>query len=433
MTPFSWHEDVTLTRRSLSRRGFLYGMSAATAAGAFNFRDVMSLQAADLRKQGKAMILLFMQGGPSQLETFDPKPGTETGGPTEAIDTAVSGIQIAEGWDKTAQQMNDIAIIRSMTNKEGQHERAVYQMHTGYIPSGSIKHPSLGCNIARELSVADRELPAVVSIGNGRAAGIGGGGAGFLGVDYEPFHIATPGNLPDNVATAVNQTRFKRRLGLLDKLENEFATRGGETVVENHRRITDKSSKLVLSPLTKTFDLSQESAQTRASYGDSEFGRGCLLARRLVESGVTFVEVRLGNWDTHQDNFTAVKGLARQCDPALGALIADLKQRGLLDSTLILWTGEFGRTPRVNPRTGRDHWPRNFNALLAGGGIKGGQVIGETSKDGTGLTKDPVNVPDLFCSICQSLNVNPTKENMSPIGRPMKIVDGGKPVSGLFA
>lgn len=433
MTQFSWHEDVTLTRRSLSRRGFLYGTSAAGMAGVFNFRDVMSLQAADLRKQGKAMILLFMQGGPSQLETFDPKPGTDTGGPTQAIDTAVSGIQIAEGWEKTAQQMKDIAIIRSMTNKEGQHERAVYQMHTGYIPSGSIKHPSLGCNIARELSPADRELPAVVSICNGRAAGIGGSGAGFLGVDYEPFHVANPGNLPDNVATTVNESRFKRRLGLLDKLEGEFATRGGETVVENHRRITDKSSKLVLSPLTKTFDLSHESAATRESYGDSEFGRGCLLARRLVESGVTFVEVRLGNWDTHQDNFETVKGLARQCDPALATLIADLKQRGLFDKTLIVWTGEFGRTPRVNPRTGRDHWPRNFNALLAGGGIKGGQVIGETSKDGTSLTKDPVNVPDLFCSICQSLNVNPAKENMSPIGRPMKIVDGGKPVDGLFA
>ncbi len=433
MSIFSWHEDVTLTRHSLSRRGFLYGMSAASAVGAFNFRDVMSAQAADLRREGRAMILLFMQGGPSQLETFDPKPGTENGGPTKAISTAVSGIEIAEGWEETAKQMKDIAVIRSMTNKEGQHERAVYQLHTGYIPSGSIKHPSLGCNIARELAPVARELPAVVSIGNGRAAGVGGSGAGFLGVDYEPFHVASPGNMPDNVATSVGEARFKRRLGLLDKLEGEFASRGGETVVENHRRITDKSSKLVLSPLTKTFDLSHESAETKASYGDSEFGRGCLLARRLVEAGVTFVEVRLGNWDTHQDNFDGVKNLARQCDPALAGLIADLKQRGMFDKTLIMWTGEFGRTPRVNPRTGRDHWPRNFNTLLAGGGIKGGQVIGESAKDGNGLTKDPVNVPDLFCSICKSLDVNPAKENMSPIGRPMKIVDGGHPVDGLFA
>ena len=433
MSSVSWHEDVTLTRRSLSRRGFLYGTSAAAAAGAFNFQDVMSLQAAELRKQGRAMILLFMQGGPSQLETFDPKPGTENGGPTKAISTAVPGIQIAEGWENTAKQMKDIAVIRSMTNKEGEHGRAVYQLHTGYIPSGSIKHPALGCNIARELSHAERELPAVVSIGGARAMGFGGSGAGFLGVDYEPFHVADPGSMPENVATTVNESRFKRRLGLLDKLEGEFASRGGESLVESHRRITDKSSKLVLSPLTKTFDLSQESTETRESYGKSEFGRGCLLARRLVESGVTFVEVRLGNWDTHQDNFDAVKRLAGDCDPAVAALIADLKQRGLFDKTLILWTGEFGRTPRVNPRTGRDHWPRNFNALMAGGGVKGGQVIGESSKDGTSLTKDPVSVPDLFCSICKSLDVNPTKENMSPIGRPMKIVDGGKPVDNLFA
>ena len=165
MTQFSWHENVSLNRQSLSRRGFLYGVSAsAVAAGTMNFRDVMTLRADELRKQGKAMILLFMQGGPSQLETFDPKPGTEHGGPTSAISTAVSGIQIAEGWEHTAKQMQDIAIIRSMTNKEGEHQRAVYQMHTGYIPSGSVKHPSLGACIAKELAPpTNLDLPSVVS------------------------------------------------------------------------------------------------------------------------------------------------------------------------------------------------------------------------------------------------------------------------------
>ena len=432
MTQFAWHKNVAPTRRSLSRRGFLYGTSAAAVtAGSMNFRDVMSVQADELRKRGRAMILLFMQGGPSQLETFDPKPGTEQGGPTKVIGTAVSGIQIAEGWEHTAKQMQDIAIIRSMTNKEGEHQRAVYQMHTGYIPSGSVKHPSLGACVARELAPKDRELPAVVTIGGG---GPTGAGAGFLGVDYEPFNVAGPnvGNIPDNVAPIVGDKRFTRRLGLLDKLEGEFAARGGETVVNNHRQIYDKSAKLVLSPLTKTFDLSLESKATRDRYGDSEFGKGCLLARRLIETGVTFVEVRLGNWDTHQDVFDGVKTLAGKCDPALAALIADLKDRGLFDKTLIVWTGEFGRTPRVNPRTGRDHWPRNFNALMAGGGIKGGQVIGETAKDGMGILNDPVTVPDLFSSICKSLDVNPAKENMSPIGRPLKIVDGGQPVAKLF-
>ena len=202
--------------------------------------------------------------------------------------------------------------------------------------------------------------------------------------------------------------------------------------MNNHRRIYDKSAKLVLSPMTKTFDLSLETAETKERYGSSEFGKGCLLARRLIEAGVTFVEVRMNGWDSHQDVFDGVKGLASKCDPALSALIADLKDRGLFDKTLVMWTGEFGRTPKINPRTGRDHWPRNFNALLAGGGIQGGQVIGETAKDGMGIVNDPVNIPDLFSTICKSLDVNPAKENMSPIGRPLKIVDGGKPVTKLF-
>ena len=431
MTQFCWHENVDLTRQSLSRRRFLYGTSAVAAAGTMNFRDLMSVQADELRKRGKAMIFLFMQGGPSQLETFDPKPGTENGGPTTAISTAVTGIQIAEGWERTAAQMQDIAIIRSMTNKEGEHQRAVYQMHTGYVPSGSVKHPSLGACIAKELAPLHSELPAVVTIGD---RGLGSVGAGFLGVDYEPFQVAgrNLGKVPDNVSPIVGDKRFTRRMGLLDKLEGEFAARGGEVVVANHRQIYDKSAKLVLSPLTKTFDLSGESAETKQRYGDSEFGKGCLLARRLVEAGVTFVEVRLNGWDSHQDVFDGVKGLASKCDPALAALIADLKERGMLDSTLILWTGEFGRTPKVNPRTGRDHWPRNFNALIAGGGIKGGQVIGESAANGMGVLKDPVAIPDLFSSICTSLEVNPVKENMSPIGRPLKIVDGGHPITKLF-
>ncbi|WP_397571856.1 DUF1501 domain-containing protein [Schlesneria sp. T3-172] len=431
MDQLTWHERVSLDRQTVSRRSFLYGASAVAAATGINFRDVMSLRADELRKQGKAMILLFMQGGPSQLETFDPKPGTENGGPTTAISTTVSGIQIAEGWERTAQQMQDIAIIRSMTNKEGEHQRASYQMHTGYIPSGSVKHPSLGACIAQELAPKDRELPAVVTIGD---RGTYGTGAGFLGVDYEPFQVVgrSIGVVPDNISPIIGEKRFTRRQGLLDRLEGEFAARGGETVVSNHRRVYDKSAKLVLSPLTTTFDLSQESAETKERYGDSEFGKGCLLARRLIEAGVTFVEVRLGGWDTHQEVFSGVKNLAGKCDPALAALISDLKERGLLDSTLVMWTGEFGRTPKINPRTGRDHWPRNFNALLAGGGIKGGQVIGESAANGIGVASDPVTVPDLFQTICTALEVNPAKENMSPIGRPLKIVDGGKPVSKLF-
>jgi hypothetical protein len=431
----SWQEFVRIGRRGVSRRGFVHAVSAAAlATGTLSFRDLMTVRADELRKRGRSFILLWMQGGPSHLDTFDPKPGTENGGDTQAIDTAVPGIRIAASWHETAKVLRELAILRSLTNKEGQHDRATYQLHTGYIPSGSVKHPSLGSNIAREIGPKDLDVPAVVTIGGGRGGAVGlGMGAGFLGVDYEPFHVADPNRLPENVATGTSEARYRRRLALLGRIEEEFAQRGGEVVVDNHRRIYDKAAKLVLSPKTKAFDLSREPDSVKQKYGNNSFGLGCLLARRLVEAGVTFVEVQHGNWDTHQDNFTRVPELSGQVDPGLAALISDLKERGLLETTLVAWMGEFGRTPRINPRGGRDHYPRVFSAVLAGGGVRGGQVIGASTHDGTAVLHDPVTVPDLFCSICKSLGVDPAKENMSPLGRPMKIVDGGQPVDQLFA
>lgn len=425
------HLDVSLTRRGVSRRSFLHCVSAgALAAGTLDFRDLMSASAGELRKQGMSLILLWMQGGPSQFETFDPKPGTDNGGPTEAIETAVSGIRIAKGWEQTAKQIGDIALIRSMTNKEGEHGRATYQMHTGYLPTGTVRHPSLGCAIAREIAFPEHDLPTAVSVGAGGFAGAIG--SGFLGVDYEPFNVPDAGQLPRDVAAPVPTGRFERRLGLLGNLEDDFAARGGEIAVADHKKLYEKTKRLVLSPDVKAFEIGGESQETKSQYGDSQFGRGCLLARRLVEASVTFVEVRVGNWDTHQENFTAVSALAGQVDPALAALVADLKQRGMLEKTLVVWMGEFGRTPRINPNKGRDHYPRVFSAAVAGGGIRGGQVIGESSDDGTSIKHDPVTVQDLFSTVCKSLKVDPHKENLSPIGRPLKIVDGGKPVVKLF-
>jgi uncharacterized protein (DUF1501 family) len=409
------------------RRDFLRAVSAgALAAGALSFRDVMTVQAEQLRKQGMALILLWMQGGPSQLETFDPKPGTESGGPTTAIDTAVSGIRIAEGWTNTAKAMGEIALIRSMTNKEGQHQRATYQMHTGYLPTGTVKHPNLGCSIAKEIAPENTDLPAVVSVGTTE-------GAGFLGVDFEPFVVQDPGSMPRNVATTVATPRFNRRLGLVERLDGEFATTGAADTVRDHKQLYGKTSRLVLSPDVKSFDISGEPQAVRTLYGDSQFGKGCLLARRLVESGVTFVEVRHGNWDTHFDNFSKTKELIGQVDPGVGALILDLKQRGLLDKTLVVWAGEFGRTPKINPRTGRDHYPRVFNVALAGGGVKGGQVIGSSSVDGMAVKDNPVTVNDLLTSMCSALKVDPRHENISPLGRPLKLVEDGQVIPGLFS
>jgi hypothetical protein len=260
-------------------------------------------------------------------------------------------------------------------------------------------------------------------------------GSGFLGVEYDPFFVLDPNRPPNNttLSPGVTDKRYTRRLGLAKKLEQDFAKSGGEVAVQDHQVLYDKAAKMVLSPNIKAFDLSHEPDSLREQYGKSAFGQGCLLARRLVETGVTFVEVRSNGWDTHQQNFTRVPALAKQVDPAFATLLADLKQRGLLDRTLVVWMGEFGRTPRINGNGGRDHWPRSFNAALAGAGIKGGQVIGSTNGDGTEVKDQPVGVTDLLSSFCHALRIDPRKENMSPLGRPLKIVDGGTALPQLFS
>jgi Protein of unknown function (DUF1501) len=415
-------DDVSTSRTGFRRRRFLQTIAAGSCA--LGFCDLMALEAAALRQQGKAMILLWMQGGPSQFETLDPKPGHANGGPTQAISTSVPGIRIADNMPQIARVMDDIAIIRSMTNKEGSHPRATYQMHTGYVPSGSVKHPSLGSCIAQQISDPECELPSFVSIG-------GTQGAGFLGMDFEPFVVNRPGALPENVAMTVSRDRFRRRAGLLEKLNGEFARTGSPSLAKTHQSLYGKASSLVLTPETEAFDISNETPGLQQDYGESNFGKGCLLARRLVERGVTFVEVRSGNWDTHQDNFGRVADNCAEVDPATATLLSDLKQRGMLKDTLVVWMGEFGRTPRINPNEGRDHYPRVFSMMMAGAGIRGGQVIGASTADGTEIARDQVSVADLFRTICSSLRVNADHENMSPLGRPMKIVDGGSVIPGL--
>jgi hypothetical protein len=376
-------------------------------------------------------ILLWMAGGPSQFETFDPKPDHANGAGTETIETAVPGVRIARGWDKTAAAMNDIALIRSMTNKEGNHARATYQLHTGYAPTGTVRYPSFGSVTAAELGDPKFDLPHIVSIGGPTI------GAGMLGVSYEPFQVQNPNQLPQNVPLppGISSERFNRRIGLLDGLETAgFASKraGGEDRVREHRALYRQSRDMVLSKNAQAFDLEEEDSSLRDAYGRSNFGQGCLLARRLIEVGVTFVEVRSNGWDTHNQAKDRLAKLSGEVDPAFATLINDLKRVGKLDSTLVIWMGEFGRTPRLTG-DGRGHYPRAFNVALAGGGIKGGQVIGETSADGTEVKDRPVAVNDLLKTFCHALKIDPKKENLSPQGRPIKIVDGGEPVLSLFA
>ena len=422
--------DVSIRRGLVRRRDFLRAIpAAAIAAGGLSWQDAMIASADDLRKSGKACILLYMQGGPSQFETFDPKPGHANGGETKAIATSVPGIEIADNLPETAKVMEHICLIRSMTSREGAHPRATYLMHTGYLPTATVKYPTLGSIVASELGDKSSELPSFVRIG-GR--GLGGDGAGLLGVDYDPLAVASASRPPENTTLATPEARYRRRLNLLTRLETDYANQGGKQEVADHQKIYTQAAKMITSPKMAAFSIDKEPAKVREAYGSGQFGQGCLLARRLIEAGVTFVEVGLGNWDTHRDNFVQSKTYCGQLDQPLAALIADLKERGMLESTLIMWTGEFGRTPRINANAGRDHYPRAFSAFLAGGGVKGGQVIGGTTAGGDATTGRAVSVNDLLRTVCTSLNINADKENMSGIGRPIKIVDGGKVVEGVL-
>jgi uncharacterized protein (DUF1501 family) len=408
----------------LGRRAFLRTAGAGLVAA--GWLDAIGLEATELKKRNAACILIWLGGGPSQFETWDPKPGTSNGGETKAIATATPGIKIAEYWPKLAEMMGDCALIRSVSSKEGNHERATYQLHTGRAPSGALKFPNLGSIVAQELGEPAAELPNFVSVGDTI-------GPGFLGIQAAPFVVNNPGDLPANVATTVSKERLARRLELLKEQNAELGKVGAGPIAASHQGLVDQAARMVLSPKLKAFDLKNESDNLRDAYGRNAFGQGLLMARRLVQANVPFVEVRRGGWDNHNDLWKNVPRQAREVDPAIAQLLRDLKARRLLDTTLVVCMGEFGRTPKINNKGGRDHYPKAFSVLLAGSGIRGGRVIGRTSDDGSEVADRPVSIPDLFQTFCKALKMNAGTELVTPLGRPMKIVDEGSAVTELFA
>jgi uncharacterized protein (DUF1501 family) len=295
---------------------------------------------------------------------------------------------------------------------------------------GSVKHPTLGANVADHIGNAASELPSFVQIG-GRLPQSGGGG--FLGIDYNPLILQSASRPPQDTKPTVDPARYARRLKLLESMQGDFAAAGGAQVVADQQKLMQRASDMIHSPKMEAFDLEREPAKLREAYGEGEFAAGCMMARRLVERGVTFVEVGSRGWDTHQDNFAKVRELCGGVDQGAAQLIADLKSRGMLEKTLVVWMGEFGRTPQINPRGGRDHFPRAFNVALAGGGVRGGQVIGATDDGGVEVVERPVTIPDLFRSVYHTLAIDPDYENTSGGGRPIKLVDGGEVVSELFS
>jgi hypothetical protein len=373
------------------------------------------------RGPARSIILLWLEGGPSQLETFDPHPGTEIAGGTEAIPTAVKGVQLAAGLEHLAEEMTSIALVRSMVSKEGDHERGAYTMKTGFRPDPTITHPSIGAICCHELPVAGADLPRHVSILPGAWPARGG----YLGEQYDAFQTYDPaGPVPDTLSP-VTPERDRRRLAHLDVVENAFV-RGRQRQAEAtlHRATVAAARKMMSSEQLTAFDVTREPLALRRRYGDHPFGRACLAARRLIEVGVRCVEVTLTGWDTHANNHELTRGLVSLLDPAFAALVRDLRERRLLDHTLVVCGGEFGRTPRINPLAGRDHWPNGFSVALAGGGIRGGTVVGETDPEGKKDPVDPVTVGDLHATLLTALHIDPHKVNQSKIGRTVRFAEG---------
>lgn len=435
--------------RDYSRRDFAR-ISASSALGV-SFSGWLPTLAHAAKQQGKprACIVLWMTGGPAQTDTFDLKPNHQNGGPFKEISTSVPGIKISEHLPKLAKQMNDMAIIRSMNTTEGDHGRGTELMLTGYRPgNAAIQYPSLGSLVSKEIGQSDNELPNYVSLSTFQFAP-NVNGAGFLGPRYAPLVVSGDSNDPqsranlsiDNLrpANGVDPESMNKRIEVLKYLQSGFEAQTTSESAQSHSANYDRAIKMVQSQAKHAFKLEQEPAELRDRYGRNRFGQGCLLARRLVERGVAFVEVALSQvnnnpvaWDTHGDNFTRVRELSEVLDPAWSTLMDDLRERGLLDSTLIVWMGEFGRTPIINSNGGRDHFPGGWSTVLAGGPIKGGQVIGATSEDGMEIVDRPVTTKDLFATVCTALDIDPESENYSREGRPIRMIDeGGKAIEEL--
>jgi len=414
---------MNITRRNVitSGLGLVIGSFLARAAGADE-------TGAAPKGTAKNVILLWMNGGPSHIDTWDPKTG-KTAGSHKAIATSVPGIKICEHMPELARMANKLAIVRGMTSKEGNHQRAQYLLRTGYAPNPTVAHPTLAAWVSKRMGEPTSGLPSSVSLGGPSL------GAGFFGVQHGPFVVQAPGQLPQNVGygPGVDDARFEARKKLLDGMESSFATQTGDAKIDGRRALYGKADRLMHADALKAFDIGDEPEAIKKAFGDTPFGKGCLTAARLVGSGVRFVEVTLDGWDTHQDVAGRTKRLMGTLDPAMSGLLKELERRNLAQSTLVVWMGDFGRTPTINGNAGRDHFPAAWSAVLAGAGIRAGIAHGETDADGAKVVKDAVTVPNLLATIATTLGLDPGDTAASPAGRPISLTDSGVPVKALLA
>jgi hypothetical protein len=416
-------------REQITRRGFISLTAASTLSG---WLGRVAAHAAE-QPQAKSCILLWMSGGPSHLDTFDLKPDAPVGirGEFKPIETSVAGIQISEHFPQLARQMQQLALLRSMSTIESDHNLATYHMHTGYQKrAGGVAFPSLGSIVSRELGQRDFPLPNFVCVGSGPRHATR---SGFLGPDHQPLDVNNPDRGTDFLEPLTSAGDFERQYDLLRRFDDSFQQAYRADAARAHASALDQAVRLMNAEQRRAFDLSQEADGLRERYGRGSFGQGCLMARRLVETGVRFVEVMMGDgvgWDTHRDNFPRTRSLSQEVDVGMSALLDDLHQRGRLDSTLVIWMGEFGRSPQLTSGGGRNHWARAWSTVLAGGGIRGGQAIGRTDRDGAEVLQRPISVTDFLGTVCRVLDIDYTRQNRATgVERPIPIVDTTKPVN----
>lgn len=430
----SAHQLDELTRRQFAldaARCFL-GVSVFSALTPFGFAADSKAPAASGKGKAKAkqIVYLMMTGAMSQLDTFDPKPKSKFQGETKAISTKVSGVQLSEHLKNIAGIADKVAILRSLNTTTADHQQARYLLETSYKPIATTKHPGLGSWTQKQLGRIHKQLPAVVQVG-------GGEGPGYLGAAYAPVPIGDPDKGLQNTASPkyLNNDQFDKRMKLSASFDSDFRAKAKNSKVNGYDDLYREAISLLRSEDLKVFDLAQESAEVRDSYGRNRLGQGALLARRLIEAGTRFVQVSHGSWDHHNDIFETnnMPTRAGELDVAAAALIKDLDKRGLLESTIVVIGTEFGRTPRISSSAGRDHHPAAFSGLLAGGAIKVGQAYGKSDADAFYVDDNGMQPGDLNATLAKALGIDWQSEIFSPDGRPFKIGNEGKPIDKLLS
>ncbi|OYW30392.1 MAG: hypothetical protein B7Z47_03635 [Chthoniobacter sp. 12-60-6] len=393
-----------ITRRDFAAKTASSLLGVGVLGNSLTSKSFAAFEGSSKLKQAataKNVIYLYMSGGQSHMDTWDPKEGVETAGPTKPIKTSADGVRISEYLPLTAQQMHHGTVINSLTSTQGAHEQGNYMMHTSYEMRGTIRHPAMGAWLNVFQGGGNSTLPNFVFIGNDSRHP----GAGFFPAAQAPLFVSNPENGLKNIKNGSPEEKFQARMKLADELDKDFRTTFPHRNVKAYADMYDDAMAMMKSEDLKAFDLTEEPGELRAAYGKEAFGQGCLLARRLVERGVRFVEVSLGGWDTHNANFVAVPDRCETLDKGLATLVADLHNRGLLEETLIVLNSEFGRTPDINQNAGRDHYPKAFSGVMFGGGVKGGFTYGKTDKEGREVVEDKVKIMDFNASIAYALGL----------------------------